>query len=144
MGFELALKAKIYEAIALLLRGHIKSLETEEECERRMQIMNRFHDLLNYLEAHYPEKTDLDKMAGIANLSKHHFCRLFKQLTGRSPGDYLNRIRINKSAEMLRKGGMSVTEVALASGFDDINYFSRCFKKYEMVSPLKFKTEKRK
>lgn len=138
-GFELALKALVYDAIVLLLRGHLKSIETEKECERRMKLMNRFNDLITYLETHYREKTDLDRMAEIANLSKHHFCRLFKQLTGHSPGDYLNRIRISKAAELLRENAMSVTEAARETGFDDVSYFSRCFRKYQKVSPSRIR-----
>lgn len=143
-GFELALKALIYEAIVFLLRGHLKSIETEEECGRRLKLMDRFNDLIIYLETHYQEKTDLDRMAEIANLSKHHFCRLFKQLTGHAPGDYLNRIRIRKAAELLRENAMSVTEAAKETGFDDVNYFSRCFKKYEKASPSQLKAGRQK
>lgn len=71
-------------------------------------------------------------------MSEGYFCRMFKKSTGRTPTDYINRIRIEKSVILLNQGICNVTEAATSVGFDDINYFCRVFKKYMKQSPTDY------
>lgn len=75
----------------------------------------------------------------MANMSTYHFVRSFKQITGRSPIDYINKLRIDKAFSLLKEGKFNVTETALDCGFNDVNYFSRLFKKYNKMSPSEAK-----
>jgi AraC-like DNA-binding protein len=63
------------------------------------------------------------------NEKKYHLLRIFKQVTGHTPIDYINKVRCKYATQLLLNGA-SVTETALASGFSDAHYFSNCFKKY--------------
>ncbi len=63
---------------------------------------------------------------------------IFREVTGKSPIDYLVGIRIRKAKELLTEG-FNVTETAERSGFNDIYYFSKCFKKHEGISPTTYK-----
>ena len=78
----------------------------------------------------------------MANMSDYHFCRLFKQITGKSAIDYINRFRVEKSLLLLRKSNCNITEIALSCGFNDTNYFSRTFKKYKHISPTQMRHKK--
>ncbi len=71
----------------------------------------------------------------MVHLSEGYFCQIFKEITGKTAMDYINRLRIDKAEKMLRKTAMTVTEVASLCGFDDANCFSRMYKKLKGESP---------
>lgn len=135
IGFEMAVKASIYQLFVLLLRKHVELILTPREYNSRMRNLQRFNTILQYIENNYNEKITLGKLCSMASLSKFHFCRLFKEVTGKSVSEYLNLVRVSKAESMLRDTDLNVSEVALSCGFNDINYFSRLFRKYKNVSP---------
>jgi AraC-like DNA-binding protein len=141
-GYELAIKASAYELIVLLLRGYLDKVYSEKEYEVIIRNIKRFQFIIDFLDKHYHEPIHTEQLAVMANISKYHFCRLFKQLTGKSAGDYIQQLRINNAIILLREGELNITEIALASGFNDTNYFCRIFKKYQKLSPSQFRKTK--
>ena len=61
-------------------------------------------------------------------------------MTGKTPIEYLNEYRIEKATRKLRLTDMSVTDVAFSSGFSDLSYFIKIFKKTKGVSPGKYRS----
>jgi len=135
LGYELAVKAYIYRILVLLLRYYSKQTISEIEKSRQRKTLARLSPVLEYMDCHYTEQLTLKQLSVMANMSEHYFCRLFKSLTGKSPTEYINHLRLNKAVTLLRESELNITEVALAVGFNDSNYFSRLFKKYKHVSP---------
>jgi transcriptional regulator GlxA family with amidase domain len=88
MGFELAIKAVAYELLVLLFRGYPEKVYSEQEHEVIMRNIKRFQRILDFLDSHYHETINIDQLAEMASVSKYHFCRLFKQLTGKTTGDH--------------------------------------------------------
>jgi AraC-like DNA-binding protein len=134
-GYELLIKADLYHIIVLLMRRHILPIADEEENKRQYNILHQLRPVLKYVDQHYNQKTTLTELATMANMSRHHFCRLFKNITGKPPIEYINHLRINAAMELLKEGHLNISEIALTVGFNDSNYFSRLFKKYKKVSP---------
>lgn len=99
----------------------------------------RLGNLLSYLENNYREKITLDDLVRRFHISKSTLIRAFKKISDSTPLDYLLKMRIAKSSELLKNPDITVTETALASGFTDSNYFSRQFKKHTGMSPKEFK-----
>jgi AraC-like DNA-binding protein len=135
IGYELEIKAYIYHLLTFLLRNHVQLILTPREYEIRMNNLKRLNKVLEYIKVNYNEKIILDQLCSMVNLSRFHFCRIFKDMTGKSVGEYVNSLRINKAEAMLKEGGMNITEIAMNCGFNDINYFSRVFKKYKKLPP---------
>lgn len=135
LGYELAIKAYLYRILVLLLRFYGEQTISETEKDRQRRTVSRITSVLEYMESNYTEKLSLGQLSSMANMSPHHFCRLFKNLTGKSPVEYINHLRLNKAVTLLREGDLTITEVAMAVGFNDSNYFSRLFKKYKRVPP---------
>ena len=71
-------------------------------------------------------------------MSKRTFLRVFRAATGATPIAYLIGVRIRRAAELLRQGGVTVTEAAMRVGFEDSNYFSRQFRKVMGVTPRSY------
>ena len=92
-------------------------------------------DILLYISQHYQSKLTTAELAEHFHLTEHYFCCLFKKETGQSPIDYINKYRIEKAGILLKNTDKNITDIAQQVGFDDSNYFSRIFKKYNGVSP---------
>jgi AraC-like DNA-binding protein len=139
IGYELAIKASAYELLVLLLRGYLDKVYNEKEHEMVIKNVKRFQRILDYLDSHFREPISIDQLADMSNISKYHFSRLFKQLTGKSAGDYIRQLRINNALTLLRESDLNITEIAMTSGFNDTNYFCRVFKKCQKSSPSKIR-----
>jgi AraC-like DNA-binding protein/quercetin dioxygenase-like cupin family protein len=101
--------------------------------------LDQISKLLGHLEQHYAEPLTIDDLAGVARISQSTLFRVFRHLMGRSPVDYLIRLRISKAAQILRREPMRVSDVSEAVGFSDSNYFSRQFHHVMGVSPRDYR-----
>ena len=79
----------------------------------------------------------IEKLASIAGYCPSYFRRIFKQVTGQSPQDYLIRIRLEHATSLLESGYYNVEQVSLLCGFDSTKYFSTAYKNASGVSPSK-------
>jgi len=95
--------------------------------------------LLGYIEQHYTEPLTIDDLARVAHMSQSSLFRVFRHLMGRSPVDYLIRLRISKAAQILRREPLRISQVSEAVGFDDSNYFSRRFHQVMNMSPRDYR-----
>lgn len=138
-GYELSVKSFVFALLARMLREHASTTISSREYEGRKRELERLEPVINHIERNYRENLSAEELSRIANLSRFHFSRLFKKLTGKTVTDYVNSHRMNVAASLLSETGMSVTEVALAAGFSDVNYFSRLFKQQKKVSPTLFR-----
>jgi len=84
---------------------------------------------IGHVEAHHTEPVALETLAGRAGMSLSTFKRAFKAVTGTSPIDYLLQVRLARACHLLRDAERTVTEAALAAGFNDSNYFARQFRR---------------
>lgn len=86
----------------------------------------------------------IDDFAAALNMGRTTFYNKLKATTGLAPVDFVQQIRIKRAVQLIESRNYSISEVAYKTGFSDPKYFSRCFKKYQGVSPstyLKNKTE---
>lgn len=137
IGHELAVKAHIYNLIVLLLRNYIDEFIKEKNIYK-LDNFKRFHEVFEYIDNNYSKKICAKELSSIAHISTYYFCRIFKQITGRTATEYINEIRLKKSIELLKNDTMNITEISINCGFNDVNYFCRLFKKKYGVSPTKF------
>lgn len=83
---------------------------------------------IRHIEAHHAEAMELEMLARLAGMSLSTFKRAFKAVTRTSPIDYLLQVRLAYACHLLRDADRTVTEAALAAGFNDSNYFARQFR----------------
>jgi AraC-like DNA-binding protein len=107
------------------------------------QPLDQISRLLGHLEQHYSGALSIEDLAKIARMSPSSLFRLFRHHVGRSPVDYLIRLRIGRAAEMLRRETARISEVSEAVGFTDSNYFSRQFHRVMGVSPRVYRNNLR-
>jgi len=118
--------------------GWVARAYTRLPAERRRPL-DQISRLLGHLEQHCAEPLTVEDLAKIARMSPTSLFRLFRQHVGRSPVDYLIRLRIGRAAEMLRRETARISEISEAAGFSDSNYFSRQFHRVMGVSPRAYR-----
>lgn len=127
---ELYLTGKIYELLALL--------STESPLSPPDSYV---HKALNYINAHYSNPISISQLAKNLGLERSYFSTSFRRLTQKSPQRYILDFRLDVAADLLSAQGCSVTEAALSSGFLDMPYFSRQFKRRFGLTPAKYLSE---
>lgn len=106
---------------------------------RQKEHTEKFMAVCNYIHEHCMDDLCLDGIAAYAGFSKYHFTRLFKNFTGVSFYKYLNRKRIEHAEKLLVNPELSITEVALQSGFASLSAFIRMFKLIKGCTPTEFR-----
>lgn len=94
---------------------------------------------IEYMKSHQNENITLSKMAALCHISPSYFSRLFNKQMGEGFSNYLNRQKVNYSKSVLEKTNRSISEIALEAGFSDAAHFIRTFKKYEGVTPARYR-----
>ena len=132
-GCDMIVRNKLEELVIHLSREYSK-LKSREAIS-----LLRIGSIIDYLENNYAKDINLEFLADMSYMSVRNFQRVFKKATGQSPIDYLIHIRLEKAKQMLRESNEQVADIAIQSGFNEYNYFSRKFKNAIGISPLKYR-----
>ena len=84
----------------------------------------------------------LDDLCSASGYSKYYAVRLFKEATGKTPGEYIRALRLTKAAETLRDEGGKIIDAALSNGFESHDGFTRAFSRQFGLTPLRYTREK--
>ncbi|MDN5324171.1 MAG: two-component system, response regulator YesN [Clostridia bacterium] len=95
--------------------------------------------VLRHIEENFAKDLNLDDLAKLVHLSPFYLSRQFKNATGKNLKDYINRLRIEKSKQLLLETDYSVIIISDKVGFNNINYFSKVFKKYVGYTPTEWR-----
>jgi len=96
---------------------------------------NRVSLAKKFIEKNYRNKITIADIARSVYQSESYFIHQFKDETGVSAIQYLNRYRIEKAKEFLRYSTLSITDIASQTGFQNLTHFNRIFRKFEQKSP---------
>lgn len=91
-----------------------------------------------FLDNNYLSKIEIATVANEANLSEYHFFRLFKSTFNISPLQYIISKRLELAKQLLQNKELTLSDIAVISGFSDMHSLSKAFKKQFGVSPTKF------
>ncbi|MFS0637873.1 response regulator [Mesobacillus foraminis] len=116
--------------------------ESEQQTQYRHQGDNAImKKALDFIHGHYTEELTLQLVSSHVHISRNYFSVLFKRSVGKNFIDYVMELRIKKACELLENTSLKVYEVAEQSGFKDVKYFSKLFKKLMGASPVDFRSK---
>lgn len=92
-----------------------------------------------YISENFNTPLTLEEVATHVHLHPSYFSTMFKNSTGSSFKEYLNKVRIEESKLLLLNTDFSIIDIAIAVGFEDQSYFSKVFKKYTGTTPKQFR-----
>jgi AraC family transcriptional regulator len=124
---------------AEVVSGRSRRTEAPGSFRRRSEDRRRAISAALWIDAHFSEPIDLEATAGEAGLSQYHFLRLFANVLGVTPHQYLVRSRLRHAARLLAGGATSITDLALDVGFADLSNFVRTFRRAAGFSPREFR-----
>lgn len=130
-GFDLSSK------ISGLLKekNQIEHIQLLETLNKEDHLVDK---IMEYINLHYSEKIFLSDIADVLNYSESLLSKRFRRVTQMTFNEYLNRFRIQKSIEYMKKGTYGLTGISDICGFSDYKYFSTVFKKYTGYTPSQF------
>ena len=128
--------AEMSHAISGMLLEMMRSLMHTKNAHqpRRKEIVR----LAEYIRTNHKHELSIEDFMSVANLSKYHLIRLFRQQMGIPPYNYMHHCRINNAQQLLRTSDMSVCEIAQQVGYADSVTFIRHFKKIVGVTPTQY------
>lgn len=91
---------------------------------------NRLQPALSYIHEHFTEKITIQQMCELTNFSKPHFCKNFRQMTGTSLVEYLNKLRCEYALHLIQSNDYTISQCAELCGFHNLSYFTRRYKEY--------------
>jgi len=121
-------------------RGTSWKTTTYMQQYEKIDLYRRIVQAKLFIDNNYAEPIDLDNIADQAHFSKFHLIRLFRQMYGKTPNNYLVKVRMDAAKSLLNKGG-SVLETSTMVGFDSPTSFAGAFKKTFGKSPSVYQRE---
>ena len=138
---ELSIYSLLLNFFISLGYDHIDSMNSfpNVRLTKKKEYIKKFNELLEYIDTHYMDELKLDDLAGMIGFSKYHFSRLFQQYTNFSFISYVNYRRLKVAEELLLQPELTVTDVAIQSGFNSISTFNRLFRKEKNCTPSEYR-----
>ena len=101
----------------------------------------RMIEIMNYVQANYIDIT-LDDLAENFFLSKPYLSKYIKEKSGMTFGDLVKKIRMKKAKALLKSSNMTVENIAMSVGYQNVEHFNRLFKKAYNMTPMQFRNQK--
>lgn len=141
--FELGTPSQAYiKALVWALMVRLEEMicpETDTDCkflEDRYQIIV---PAINFMSKHYAENIEVEQLAAMCFCSVTHFRRIFKAVMGCTPMRYLAEIRIKVADTLLRTTKMSICNISMSVGYDNVSSFNRKYVQLRNMSPTEFR-----
>ena len=134
---ELMFRGALYSFLSRVISDYGVS-EVPSNTTQSIRRINQIKQVLEYIETSYAESLSLNTLSSSVGMSPKYFCQFFKTTTGHSPIDYLNRYRIERACDLLRLGNLTFIDIAENTGFHDLSYFIKMFKKYKGITPKQY------
>ncbi|RRJ66653.1 AraC family transcriptional regulator [Paenibacillus oralis] len=132
---HMAAELLLFTARTLQKREAVPAVEEEPSAMQR-----KITEIVRYINAHYGEPLDLDGLSARFYISKSHLSRVFKETTGFGFAEYVNLTRIKEARRLLQDTELSITEISIATGFNNFSHFGKMFKKTTGLSPRLYRS----
>ena len=122
-----------------------ESEDMQELTTNSMSLQNevdsaRINGVLSFIVQNYQQEIHLSEVAKLANMSESAFSRYFKKRTRRTFSQFIAEIRIEHACKLLVQDKMSISAIALESGFNNLSNFNRQFKLLKKTTPLAYRS----
>lgn len=137
-AYPLMIRGNLYLIVYQILRQLPGSGETDT---RSRANYDRLKVVLEYLQENYSGAISVEEAAAMCGFSSSHFMKLFRELTGVSFTQYAKHLRLEAAARLLRESGKRIGEIAEATGFHNLSYFTRSFEAKYHRTPSAYRQE---
>lgn len=135
---QLYIKSSLLRIFAILSEYDL-IIPAERNYDKRVEDIKT---VLTYIRENYKEKIYIADLAAQISLNEQYFCRFFRKVVGHSPMEYVSEYRIRQSCRLLDETNLSVMEICLESGYNNLGNFLREFRKRTGTTPLQYRRKK--
>lgn len=135
LGYELEIKSELLHLFFLLY----SQVPYQRSSQEYGDITEKLKLVLQFIQEHYQQGITVKELAELCHFSEYHFMRFFKRHMNMTSIEYLNQYRLEMASRQLAETNLSVTSIALESGFNNISYFNRVFKRKFGVTPMEYR-----
>lgn len=131
LGYGEIFRCRLTEILLLTLRNVMQEQSFAQD--------GVVQEVIGYLEAHFAQPVKLKDFCEEAHYSLPYISRCFKQKTGMTARSYLQKLRVEKSCELLAGSDLRIYEVAKAVGYEDLKAFHKAFRRFLNMSPREYR-----
>ena len=143
VGYRMVIRALLLQLLAMLYRS-FESTEGYAQSIRRFQNgYARMHAAIALMDEKFREPLTLEELAQAVHMNRNYFSTLFTQLMGCTVSDYLMRRRLRNAASLLISTDSSIISIAMDSGFRNVSYFNRAFRRQFGLAPGQYREQLR-
>lgn len=137
-------KILISEMLVHILRGLDDTNERQPTSltSRQQRQQKIVDETIYFLENHFTEEISLEQLAQAQFVSPAYLSRLFKDIVGESPINYLIKLRLSEAQHLIKTTTLSIKQIAQATGYQDAYHFSKSFKKQFGIAPSSLSEKK--
>lgn len=136
-GYELLLKSNILILFNKLYKYSI--IEKKSVPETQNYMVEKIKEILNYIEKSYSEPITINELSILSNMSEYHLMRTFKKCTGMTCIEYINNYRLTIASRLLKTTNLSIMNISIDVGFNNISYFNKLFKERFNLTPKEYR-----
>ena len=138
-GYKFTVIGTLFKLFGIIIDNNMYyNADADTEVPKDKNIL-KLKKVLTFIRNNFEKPITLDNMAECAGMSPKYFCSFFKNMTRKTPVEYLNTYRVERAARKLLNSDLSVTEIAYSCGFNDLSYFIKTFKVIKGITPVKFR-----
>ena len=139
LGYELIAKGLLLQFFGTLYQ--LELIKTNPLYSKSNKKFDVIKTIITYIQTHYHESLSVEDVASVVGYSNEHFIRFFKQEIGMKFTDYLNELRLRHAHRLLLQNEQTITDIALACGFENLSYFCKKYKQIYHMTPKQTQKE---
>ncbi len=128
-GYRVAVHGLMLQLLSHLLRTATETVSPDEARAHAARHYSVVEPALRRIRDGFCERLTVDTLSSLCSVSKYHFCRVFKSVTGMTVMQYVNDYRLTIADTMLKNTNLTIARISGLCGFEDESYFCRCYKK---------------
>ena len=137
-GYQLAVKGLLFELFFLLISSH----PGQQISRKGKKFLDKIKLVLSYIQENYSRAITIQEISQVCYYSESHFMKFFKDCMGMSFTQYLNDYRLQVATQLLKETEDNILEIAAATGFENLSYFNRTFKKKYGITPGQYRSQR--
>lgn len=137
LAYELLIKGLILEFFGLILQSEYSIVRNLNKND--LEKTEKMKKVYQYIHENFKKEISLNEAAKLVSLNNTYFSRYFKEYSGQTFNDYVNTYRITHATHLLFNNKTNITDICFESGFQDLSYFIKVFKKKMGKTPFKYR-----
>lgn len=138
---RLTVRTYLKMILVLLVNHYSEFRDSQPILTQKQRDLDRLHPLFDFIERRYMREISVKDAAYVVNMSKSHFMRFFKQVTGQPFVAHLNQFRVAKAQQLLATSDRTIADIGQEVGFCNQSYFGLVFRRLTHSSPREYKVK---